>query len=127
MCIRDRYIPEEDMYFSNPYIDVEEWRDKPVRHYYIHGGFKGTEIDGTNEARFCFYFPEKLKYEERFYQYVSAAPEDERMCCLLYTSYTQVIYLMLRVTLFWIIQSLCIILMYAVIIIVKQMCIRDRG
>ena len=74
------YIPEEDMYFSNPYIDVEEWRDKPVRHYYIHGGFKGTEIDGTNEARFCFYFPEKLKYEERFYQYVSAAPEDERMC-----------------------------------------------
>lgn len=50
------YIPEEDMYFSNPYIDVEEWRDKPVRHYYIHGGFKGTEIDGTNEARFCFIF-----------------------------------------------------------------------
>ena len=37
------YIPAEDAYFSQPYIDVEEWRDTPVRHYYVHGGFKGTE------------------------------------------------------------------------------------
>lgn len=71
------YIPEQDEYFSQPYIDVEEWRDAPVRHYYVHGGFKGTEIDGKNEARFCLYFPEKENYEGRFFQYLSPAPEDE--------------------------------------------------
>ena len=71
------YVPEEDSYFANPYIDIEEWRDTPVRHYYVHGGFRGTEINGANEARFCFYFPEKEKYEGRFFQYLSPAPEDE--------------------------------------------------
>lgn len=71
------YIPEEDSYFQNPYIDEEGWRDQPVRHYFVHGGFRGTEKNGQ-EARFCFYFPEKDKYEGRFYQYLSPAPEDER-------------------------------------------------
>ncbi|MDO4647369.1 MAG: hypothetical protein Q4B26_01875, partial [Eubacteriales bacterium] len=28
-------------------------------------------------CRFCFYFPEKEKYEGRFFQYLSPAPEDE--------------------------------------------------
>lgn len=70
------YIPEDDPYFSHPYIDVEEWRDKPVRHYFVHGGFEGTEIDGS-QVKFCFYFPEKEKYEGRFFQYLSPAPEDE--------------------------------------------------
>jgi hypothetical protein len=32
-----------DSLFRQPYIDVDEWRDKPVRHRYVHGGFKGTE------------------------------------------------------------------------------------
>ncbi len=71
------YVPTGDEYFANPYIDVEEWRDVPVRHYFVHGGFKGTDIDGANEARFCLYFPEKEKYEGRFFQYLSPAPEDE--------------------------------------------------
>lgn len=70
------YIPEEDSYYSHPYIDEEEWREEPVRHYYVHGGFKGTEVNGV-EARFCFYFPEKEAYEGRFFQYVSPAPEGE--------------------------------------------------
>lgn len=70
------YLPEEDSYFSHPYIDVEEWRDAPLRHYFVHGGFTGTQKDGM-EVKFCFYFPEKEKYEGRFYQYVSPAPEDE--------------------------------------------------
>jgi len=74
--MEDLYRPDEDAYFSQPYIDVEEWRDTPIRHYYVHGGFRGTEING-NEVRFCFYFPEKEKYEGRFFQYVSPAPEDE--------------------------------------------------
>lgn len=70
------YVPEEDAYFAQPYIDVEEWRDTPLRHYFVHGGFKGTEMNGI-EVRFCFYFPEKENYEGRFFQYVSPAPEDE--------------------------------------------------
>lgn len=70
------YTPQGDEYFAHPYIDVEEWRDTPVRHLFVHGGFKGTEMNG-NEVRFCFYFPEKEKYEGRFFQYVSPAPEDE--------------------------------------------------
>lgn len=70
------YRPEEDSYFSEPYIDVEEWREKPIRHFFVHGGFHGTEKNGT-EVRFCIYFPEKEKYEGRFFQYLSPAPEDE--------------------------------------------------
>ena len=31
-----------DTLFRQPYIDVDEWRDKPARHRYIHGGFTGT-------------------------------------------------------------------------------------
>lgn len=70
------YIPEDDIYFQDPYIDEEGWREKPVRHYYVHGGFRGTEKNGQ-EARFCFYYPDRDKYEERFFQYLSPAPEDE--------------------------------------------------
>lgn len=70
------YNPAEDEYFSDPYIDVEEWRDTPVRHYYVHGGFKGTEKQGQ-QAKFCLYFPQKEAYEGRFFQYLSPAPEDE--------------------------------------------------
>ena len=32
-----------DTLFNKPYVDLEEWRDKPVRHYYVHGGFRGTD------------------------------------------------------------------------------------
>lgn len=71
------YVPAGDEYFANPYIDVEEWRESPVRHFFVHGGFRGTDIDGANEARFCLYFPEKECYEGRFFQYLSPAPEDE--------------------------------------------------
>src|SRR5690606_4173367 len=46
------------------YIDVDEWRDKPRRHRYVHGGFKGTK------TRFSFYFPEKPNYQGRFIQYL---------------------------------------------------------
>lgn len=70
------YNPEEDSYFAEPYIDVEEWRATPLPHYFVHGGFHGTEKEG-NEVRFCLYFPGKEAYEGRFYQYLSPAPEDE--------------------------------------------------
>lgn len=79
MTEKKLYVPSEDAYYSQPYIDVEEWRETPVRHYYVHGGFRGTEKNGI-EAKFCFYFPEKENYEERFFQYVSPAPADEHEC-----------------------------------------------
>lgn len=61
----------KDTLFQAPYVDVDEWRDKPVRHRYVHGGFKGTD------TRFSFYFPEKTKYEGRFFQYITPVPDNE--------------------------------------------------
>jgi len=46
--------------FGAPFIDVDEWRDQPVRHRYVHGGFEGTK------TLFSFYFPEPNLYERRF-------------------------------------------------------------
>lgn len=59
--------------FNQPYIDKKVWREKPVRHLYVHGGFIGTD------TRFSFYFPEKNKYEGRFYQYITPAPDNENL------------------------------------------------
>ena len=72
----------DDPHYSQPYIDIEEWRDEPAfvpsplgdttqrqggsaikaRHLYVHGGFKGTD------TKFTFYFPPKEQYVGRFYQ-----------------------------------------------------------
>ncbi len=60
-----------DPLFAQPYIDVDEWRGSPVRHRYVHGGFKGTE------TRFSFYFPEKPAYQGRFFQYITPTPDSE--------------------------------------------------
>ncbi len=62
-----------DSVFEYPYIDIDEWRDLPVRHHYIHGGFTGT---GT---RFSFYFPPKEQYKGRFFQYVTPFPDNENL------------------------------------------------
>lgn len=62
-----------DTIFSKPYIDLDEWRDNPVRHRYIHGGFEGT---GT---RFSFYFPPQDKYDGRFFQYITPFPDNENL------------------------------------------------
>ncbi|MFW9995557.1 MAG: hypothetical protein ACFFD4_26200 [Candidatus Odinarchaeota archaeon] len=53
-----------DPFFTEPYVDIDEWRDEPVRHRYVHGGFKGTQ------ARFSIYFPPKEQYGGRFFQYI---------------------------------------------------------
>jgi hypothetical protein len=63
--------PAADPMFRQPYVDVDEWRDTPVRHRYVHGGFKGTE------ARFSFYFPPKERYQGRFFQVVTPIPMSE--------------------------------------------------
>jgi hypothetical protein len=47
--------------YTQPYIDIDEWRDAPVRHRYVHGGFKDTD------CRFSMYFPPNEKFEGRFF------------------------------------------------------------
>ena len=62
-----------DTIFGKPFIDMDEWRDVPVRHRYVHGGFKGTA------TRFSFYFPEDEKYKGHFFQYVTPVPDSENL------------------------------------------------
>lgn len=65
--------PATDPLFKEPYIDVDEWRDAPARHRYVHGGFKGTD------TRFSFYFPAKDHYQGRFFQYITPVPDSENL------------------------------------------------
>ncbi|HVN51001.1 MAG TPA: hypothetical protein VMT43_06185 [Acidimicrobiales bacterium] len=51
-----------DPLYTTPFVDVDEWRDEPVRHRYVHGGFEGTEL------LFSLYFPPHDRYEGRFFQ-----------------------------------------------------------
>ena len=51
-----------DHRFNDPYVDIDEQRNTPVPHRYVHGGFKGTD------ARFSFYFPPREQYQGRFFQ-----------------------------------------------------------
>lgn len=67
------YSPDTDPMWAQPYVDIDEWRDAPVRHRYVHGGFKGTE------ARFSFYFPPKGQYQGRFFQHITPAPISENL------------------------------------------------
>jgi hypothetical protein len=62
-----------DTLFHKPYIDKDEWREKPVRHRYVHGGFEGTD------ARFSFYFPSKEQYKGHFFQYITPFPDNENL------------------------------------------------
>ena len=62
-----------DPLFKEPFIDVDEWRDAPMRHRYVHGGFKGTD------TRFSFYFPPKAKYLGHFFQYITPVPDSENL------------------------------------------------
>jgi hypothetical protein len=60
-----------DPLFQDPYIDTDEWRDAPVRHRNVHGGFKGTA------TRFSYYLPPKEQYQGRFFQYITPMPDSE--------------------------------------------------
>ena len=57
--------------YANPFIDVDEWRDAPVRHRYVHGGFKDTEL------LFSVYLPPNEAYGGRFFQPLQAVSGDE--------------------------------------------------
>jgi hypothetical protein len=51
--------------FGAPFIDVDEWRQTPRPHRYVHGGFEGTH------TRFSFYFPPGEIYRGRMFQFLS--------------------------------------------------------
>jgi hypothetical protein len=63
----------QDPLFSEPYVDLDEWRASPVEHRYVHGGFRHTD------TRFSFYFPPADQYEGRFYHYVTPVPASENL------------------------------------------------
>lgn len=60
-----------DPLYTKPYIDVDEWRDTPVRHRYVHGGFTGTDL------KFIMQFPPKERYQGRFFQHFTAVVTSE--------------------------------------------------
>src|SRR5262245_14994716 len=54
-----------DEFFGPAYVDVDEWRDTPVRYRYVHGGFEGTD------TRFSFYLPPAEQWQGRMLQFLS--------------------------------------------------------
>jgi hypothetical protein len=69
----DSANPAADPLFAQPYVDLDEWRDAPVRHRYVHGGFKGTD------TRFSLYLPPREQYQGRFFQYITPVPDSENL------------------------------------------------
>lgn len=59
--------------FESPYIDLDEPREFPVPHRYVHGGFEDTD------TRFSFYLPSADDYEGRFFQHVTPVPDSENL------------------------------------------------
>jgi hypothetical protein len=64
---------QADPLFAAPFVDIDEWREAPVRHRYVHGGFTGTEL------KFSFYLPAKEQYQGRFFHYVTPVPDSENL------------------------------------------------
>ena len=71
MADMDRTMGLADPMFIEPFVDVDEWRDEPVSHRYVHGGFHGTD------CRFSMYFPDATRYQGRFFHPVSPVPGSE--------------------------------------------------
>jgi hypothetical protein len=66
-------IPTTHPGFEVPYVDIDESRELPVPHRYVHGGFEGTE------TRFSFYFPSVEDYQGRFFQHITPVPDSENL------------------------------------------------
>jgi hypothetical protein len=60
-----------DALYDRPFVDLDEWRDEPTRHRYVHGGFHDTDL------RFSVYFPPPERYEGRFFQPLMAVSGTE--------------------------------------------------
>jgi hypothetical protein len=67
----ERPLGIADTLYGRPYVDLDEWRDEPVRYRYVHGGFEGTE------CRFSYYFPEARAYQGRFFNPLMPVPGTE--------------------------------------------------
>jgi len=63
---------QADSLYKTPFIDTDEWRDTPVRHRYVHGGFKDTDL------RFSMYFPPREQYQGRFFHPLMPIAGNER-------------------------------------------------
>ena len=65
-----------DPLYDKPYVDIDEWRDEPVRHRYVHGGFQGTDL------RFSIYFPppSATRAASSSRSWPSPAPSTPRPC-----------------------------------------------
>ena len=59
--------------FGEPFVDVDEWREVPGRHRYMHGGFANTE------TRFSVYLPLPEHYQGRFFQHITPVPDSEHL------------------------------------------------
>jgi hypothetical protein len=57
-------VLEDDPFFGPAVIDLDEWRDMPVRHRRIHGGFQNTD------TRFSILMPEKSAWRGRLMQFL---------------------------------------------------------
>ena len=57
--------------YAEPFIDIDEWREAPVRHRYVHGGFRDSEL------LFSFYLPPAEAYGGRFFQPLQAISGNE--------------------------------------------------
>jgi hypothetical protein len=64
---------QPDPLYIEPFVDIDEWRDTPARHRYVHGGFVDTDL------RFSFYFPPPERYERRFLQPLMHIAGDENV------------------------------------------------
>lgn len=70
----DIYDATKDAAFDDPYIDMEEQRERRLEngtvipYLYVHGGFRKKAV------KFSFCFPKKEAYKGRFYQYLSPFP-----------------------------------------------------
>src|ERR1700739_2952207 len=62
-----------DPLFVEPYVDIDEWRTAPVRHRYVHGGFRNTDL------RFSMYFPPAEQYQGRFFHPLMHIAGDENV------------------------------------------------
>jgi hypothetical protein len=63
----------DDPMFDRPAVDLDEWRDEPVPHRYVHGGFEGTN------TRFSIYLPPADSYRGRFFQHITPVPDSENL------------------------------------------------
>lgn len=50
------------------FVDVDETRDDPLPHRYLHGGFEGTE------TRFSVYYPPPASWRGRFFSSIEGGP-----------------------------------------------------